>query len=396
MRELIEKYAVKMFRAGLAHYGAPLFGGLDADLVWNRPDPRCGELEAVIQGLSVNSLLFCRPAEPYASIVEFLARQALDEAGNQPAAIQPQDCETRTFLHDLPVIRAFSVPDIIQNLKRRKTVIIPGEGIVTWGTVSPEQAYIFFSSACFACFVRFFTQYLTHYRRGTLTPEHLLVFERAMATLDTVPLPRGGALPDLMTGPFENEEAVYAAIAQAGRATVDYQLVDSFFGNVSYLYDNTLYISQTTSSLDELEGCIDPCPLDGSSCAALTASSEFTAHREILRRTGKRAVLHGHPKFTVILSMDCDHRDCPMRGQCMALCPEKRFIGDIPIVPGEVGTGSRGLCNTLPPAMEGRRGGIVYGHGLFTVGQEDFREAFANLLDIESSCRRTYLKLVGC
>jgi hypothetical protein len=191
MRELIEKYAVKMFRAGLAHYGAPLFGGLDADLVWNRPDPRCGELEAVIQGLSVNSLLFCRPAEPYASIVEFLARQALDEAGNQPAAIQPQDCETRTFLHDLPVIREFSVPDIIQNLKRRKTVIIPGEGIVTWGTVSPEQAYIFFSSACFACFVRFFSQYLTHYRRGTLTPEHLLVFERAMATLDTVPCPGG-------------------------------------------------------------------------------------------------------------------------------------------------------------------------------------------------------------
>jgi len=267
MRELIEKYAVKMFRAGLAHYGAPLFGGLDADLVWNRPDPRCGELEAGIQGLSVNSLLFCRPAEPYASIVEFLARQALDEAGNQPAAIQPQDCETRTFLHDLPVIRAFSVPDIIQNLKRRKTVIIPGEGIVTWGTVSPEQAYIFFSSACFACFVRFFTQYLTHYRRGTLTPEHLLVFERAMATLDTVPLPRGGALPDLMTGPFENEEAVYAAIAQAGRATVDYQLVDSFFGNVSYLYDTTLYISQPTSSL--------AARASGLSCTGIPSSRSF-------------------------------------------------------------------------------------------------------------------------
>jgi ribulose-5-phosphate 4-epimerase/fuculose-1-phosphate aldolase len=396
MLDLIEKYVSKMARAGLAASGAPLFGGVDADLVWNRSDARCADLEAVIQGLSVNSLLFCRPAEPYASIVEFLARQALEEAGDRPAAIQPQDCETRTFLHDLPVIRAFSVPEIIQNLKRRKTVIIPGEGIVTWGTVSPEQAYIFFSSACFACFVKFFTQYLKDYREACLVPEQLVVFEKAMEALNSVVLPRGGALPDLMTGPFENEETVYAAVAQAGRATVDYQLVDSFFGNVSYLYDNTLYISQTTSSLDELEGCIDPCPLDGSSCAALTASSEFTAHREILRRTGKRAVLHGHPKFTVILSMDCDRLDCPMRGQCMVRCPEKRFIGDIPIVPGEVGTGPWGLANTLPPAMEGRRGGIVYGHGLFTVGQEDFREAFANLYEIETACRATYLKLVGC
>jgi ribulose-5-phosphate 4-epimerase/fuculose-1-phosphate aldolase len=396
MRDLIEKYVSKMVRAGLADSGAPLFGGLDADLVWNRADDRCADLEAVIQGLSVNSLLFCRPAEPYASIVEFLARQALDEAGDRPASIQPQDCETRTFLHDLPVIRNFNVPDVIQNLKRRKTVIIPGEGIVTWGTVSPEQAYIFFSSACFACFVKFFTQYLNDYRQRRLTSDQLVVFEKAMGALNSVVLPRGGELPDLMTGPFENEEAVYAALAQVGRATVDYQLVDSFFGNVSYLFDNTLYISQTTSSLDELEGCIDPCPLDGSSCAALTASSEFTAHREILRRTGKRAVLHGHPKFTVILSMDCERVDCPTRGQCMVRCPEKRFIGDIPIVPGEVGTGPWGLANTLPPAMEGRRGGIVYGHGLFTVGQKDFREAFANLFEIETSCQAMYLKLVGC
>ncbi len=396
MRDLIEKYVTKMVRAGLADSRAPLFGGLDADLVWNRADDRCADLEAVIRGLSVNSLLFCRPAEPYASIVEFLARQALDESGDRLAAIQPQDCETRTFLHDLPVIRDFNVPDIIQSLKRRKTVIIPGEGIVTWGTVSPEQAYIFFSSACFACFVKFFTQYLNDYRQGRLIPEQLVVFEKAMRALNSVVLPRWGELPDLMAGPFENEAAVYAAMAQVGRATVDYQLVDSFFGNVSYLFDNTLYISQTTSSLDELEGCIDPCPLDGSSCAALTASSEFTAHREILRRTGQRAVLHGHPKFTVILSMDCDIVDCPNRGQCMVQCPEKRFIGDIPIVPGEVGTGPLGLANTLPPAMEGRRGGIVYGHGLFTVGQKDFREAFANLFEIETSCQTMYLKLVGC
>ena len=45
--------------------------------------------------------------------------------------------------------------------------------------------------------------------------------------------------------------------------------------------------------------------------------------------------------------------------------------------------------------MEGRRGVIVYGHGLFTVGRTDFNEAFANLLDIERSCRQSYFESVG-
>jgi ribulose-5-phosphate 4-epimerase/fuculose-1-phosphate aldolase len=179
-------------------------------------------------------------------------------------------------------------------------------------------------------------------------------------------------------------------MCEAGRYTVEYRLVDSFFGNISYLLDDVLYISQTGSSLDELEACIDPCPLDGSSCAAITASSEFTAHREIVTTTGMRAVLHGHPKFAAILSMDCRKQDCEHAGRCHTSCPEKRFVEDVPIVPGEVGTGRFGLCNTLPPAMAGHRGVIVYGHGLFTVGRHDFTDAFTHLLDIERMCRETY------
>ena len=58
-------------------------------------------------------------------------------------------------------------------------------------------------------------------------------------------------------------------------------MVDSYFGNISYRDGNTIYISQTGSSLDDLAGCIDPCPVDGSTCAAITASSEYSAHRDI-------------------------------------------------------------------------------------------------------------------
>jgi ribulose-5-phosphate 4-epimerase/fuculose-1-phosphate aldolase len=201
----------------------------------------------------------------------------------------------------------------------------------------------------------------------------------------------------LMTAPFTTEEDVYRAIAQAGRKTVALHLVDSYFGNISYCWNDTLYISQTGSSLDELAGCVDPVPLDGSSSAALTASSELRAHLETITRTGCRAILHGHPKFSVILSMDClpaEKTACNFSGQCHIKCPKRRFVEDIPIVTGEVGTGPTGLCRTLPPVLEKSRGAIVYGHGLFTTGRDDFNEAFATLVAVESMCREKYFEKV--
>lgn len=384
MKELIDKYARKLADAGLVGPNEVLIGGLDADLIWTREDDACEELEKVFKGLNINSLVFARPAEPYWSIIEFLSRDA--------TAIYPSDCETRTFMHDLPIVSQFDAPSIIDALKRRKSVIVPGRGVVTWGTVSPEQAFVFFSSLCFACYVKFFSDYLQDSRNGGVSPEQRMVMDVARRHLHEIP----DTPPQLAAAPFAGEEAVYRALCEAGRKTVEYHLVDSFFGNISYRYGDTLYISQTGSSLDELEGCIDPCPLDGSSCAGVTASSELIAHRAIILGTGVNAILHGHPKFSVILSMDCEKSDCPTRGQCHVKCKEPRFIQDIPIVPGEVGAGPTGLCNTLPPAMEGRRGVIVFGHGLFTVAQDDFNTAFANLLGVERMCRDEYFRRVEC
>ncbi len=42
----------------------------------------------------------------------------------------------------------------------------------------------------------------------------------------------------------------------------------------------------------------------------------------------------------------------------------------------------------------GRRGAIVYGRGLFTIGQQDFNEAFATLVAVESMCREIYFERV--
>ncbi len=378
MEQLVNKYAAKLAAQGLCETGVPLICGLDMDYVWNRNDPDCAVLEQVLQGLNINSILLARPAEPYFSMIQRLVQR-------YPESIQPEDSETRTFLHDIPVTDRFAAETIIPALKRRKIIVVKDHGIVSFGTVSPEQAFVTFSSVCFACTVKFFADHIADVRAGRTAPK---ANELAGQTLEHY----RGYLQDaryriaLAAGPFSKREDVIQALIAAGRATVDCHMVDSFFGNISYRFDDIIFISQTGSSMDELAGCIDACPLDKSSCVGLTASSEFTAHRDILTQTDNLAILHGHPKFAVVQSLLCEKKDCENKGKCHIKCKEKRRVNDVPIVPGEVGTGPHGLCHTLPPAIKGNRGVIVYGHGLFTVGRNDFTDAFNNLVDIELMC----------
>lgn len=383
MKDLLRKYADKLGAAGMADPSLVVMAGLDDEVFWNRPDPSAAVLEGVLSGLDVNSILFARPAEPYWTMISLLA----EEAGG---AIAPTDCETRTFLHDIPVSPDFEAGPLLSRLKRRKSVVVPGRGVVAWGTVSPEQAFIFFSSVCFACFVKFCTDYLERARRGALTSRWREAMRLARDLLDPLP----ATAPPLASGPLSSEAAVRAAMAEAGMATVRLRLVDSFFGNISFRLGGVLYISQTTSSLDELARAVDACPLDGSACTSITASSEYTAHVETIAATGADGVLHGHPKFSVIMSMDCLEPGCPDRGACHVRCGRSRTAGGVPVVPGEVGTGPTGLCNTLPSAFGEGRGVIVYGHGLFTLARGDFNCALQDMLDIERRCRREFLEAV--
>jgi ribulose-5-phosphate 4-epimerase/fuculose-1-phosphate aldolase len=393
MDRLVSKFASKLVAAGLASKERsliPLVGGLDDELVWNREGAEIDILEEVFAGLNINSLVCFRPVEPYGPIIAFLSRQAR-------GVIEPKDCETRTFLHDLPVVNEFSATAIIHTLKRSKSVIIVSEDqgpmVLAHGAVSPEQGFVVVSSVCFAAFVKFFTDYLDVLQSGQATAGYHQAYDHAISLLAS----QSKGVPALMAAPFADEAQVYQSIAQAGRETVSHHLVDSYFGNVSYRWQDTLYISQTGSSLDELKGCVDPVPLDGSTSAGLTASSELSAHLEIVGRTGRRAILHGHPKFAVIMSMDCAPKRkarCPFVDQCHIKCPQTRFVQDIPIVPGEVGTGPTGLCHTLPPAIEQHHHAIVYGHGLFTTGLNDFNEAMQSMLAIEEMCREKYIEKV--
>lgn len=382
---MISKYTGKLISQGICPHNGPVFGFLDDEITWSPMGRDLEILEPVMRSLNVNSILLSRAAEPYSSIIDYLSEYGRDTSGK----IRPDDTETRTFLHDIPVAENFSAPDIIKGLRERKGVIIPGRGIAASGTVSPEQAFVTYSSICFSSFVKFMADYYYHAKgiipmKGNPEP----VFKKAVQWYRESLF--SAAASPVIKAPFRSSEDVINAIIETGRLTVESGMVDSFFGNISVRFGDVIYISQTGSSLDELAGCIDPCPMDNSTTNAITASSEFSAHKALYGMTERKSILHGHPKFSVTISMLCDDLSCKNRGQCHIRCPHERFIEGIPVVPGEIGTGPDSLSKTMPAAMTGR-GVIVWGHGLFTSGMDDFSDAYRNLIDIEKICFEKYL-----
>jgi ribulose-5-phosphate 4-epimerase/fuculose-1-phosphate aldolase len=384
MEEGLRKYENKLVRAGLAEEGGVLIGIRGTEVSWNRKSDACDVLEKVMDATGKQAILFAEPAEPYRTIIDCLAE-------TPGGVIHPRDFETRIFLQDLPIVAEFDDRAIAAALRTRRGVIVAGRGIVTLGKAGPERAFVLCSSVCFACFVKFFSDTLHLARRNRLDSRRRAVFRRVVDRLD--PLPATTAR--LRKGPFATADQARAAMEEAGRLMVEDRLVDSNFGNISYFADPVLYISRKGSALDELGGGIVAVPLDGASAPPDRASTEFPAHRDIVLATGNRAVLHGHPKFSVILSMDCEKEDCEGRESCHSRCPEKRFAGDIPIVAGEAGAGPHGLCLTVPPAMRDHPGVIVYGHGIFTAGKDGFNEAYQRLARIESDCRSAYFQRVS-
>ncbi|MDP2158354.1 MAG: class II aldolase/adducin family protein [Nitrospirota bacterium] len=386
--KLIDKYTNKIISQGLADKGSISFLGLDAELTSNRPLTDINpELTIVFDLMNISSLLYAEPAEPYKSILAYFGDR-------QETCLVPTDCETRTFLHDIPIIPELSAEAISNALSGRKTAIVNGRGIVSFGTVSPEQAFVSFSSVCFSTFVKFFTDVMFYLedRKTGKTPENndLLLAYRNVAGMISLSHRSCTEIPASLP---RDENEVYQQLIITGRELVERKLVDSYFGNISCVFNDTIYISQTGSSLDELETCIDAVPLDGSSSSGITASSELSAHISVYKKTGKRAIVHGHPKFTVIMSMSCRKEGCDI-STCYRSCKEQRTVSGIPIVSGEIGTGPTGLVRTVPGAMADSPAVIVFGHGIFSASSDSFKSALELMQTAESTCMEEYFKKI--
>ena len=386
MHDQIEKYTRKLLRDRTAVPESIRFYRLDDIVSANRHDEWLPLFSSVFEGLDITALLFARLTLPFADLLVERADPGTDR-------LVPKDSETKGFLHDIPFIRkkeweGASKTDqtamIVRCLKERKAAIIEGLGVVSTGGVTVEQAYIGFSTLFHTTFVKYLLDVLTD---GFKLTNEKMIFEGFKLKWNKSP-----DLSDLTfaAGPIVERDAIISEICAVGRYTVGKGFVDSFFGNISYFDGKTIYISQTTSSLDELEGFIDPVPVDGSSTAGLSASSELPTHRGIYLDSVYRAVLHGHPRFSIILSMLCDEKNCPIR-DCNRLCDRSRSVCGVPIVAGETGAG--GMARSVPEAMTQQGVCIVYGHGIFAAGEKDFKDAFMKMAQVENRCREEYFRL---
>jgi ribulose-5-phosphate 4-epimerase/fuculose-1-phosphate aldolase len=385
LHDHIVKYTNKLLRDRTAVPESIRFYVLDDEVVTNRVDEWLPVFTGVFAGLDVTALLFAKTTLPFADLL-------VERAGRDTDRLVPNDSETRVFLHDIPFIResewsgkpktAFT-ETIIRCLKERKAVIIQGLGVVASGGVTVEQTFISYSTIFHTTFVKYFLDLLTE---GFRLPQERNVVE---AYQRSHPGPQD--LGDLVftPGPIADRQTIMREICRVGRYTVEKGYVDSFFGNISYFDGKTIFISQTTSSLDELEGFIDPVPLDGSSTAGLSASSELPAHRGIYVSSPYQAVLHGHPKFSVIMSMYCNEENCEIE-DCNRFCNRARSVCGVPIVAGETGAG--GLASSVPLAIKDSGVCIVYGHGIFAAGRKDFRDAFMKMAEVEDRCREVYFR----
>lgn len=355
MDRLINKYLNKLQSQGLSHPSETVFIACD-DKVYSNTD-LSGSIVSILNGIDLNSLIIARPLSPYREIVESLL-------GNHERLIIPEDCETRTFLHDIPIVEKIDAESVIQALSKRRSALSRDGLIISYSMVSPEQAYVNLSSTCFSLFVKFFLDLITEKNR-----QNALILNH----IREIPAQR----------------LQQNSIFETGKALVRLGLVDSYFGNISFVEDSAILISQTGSSLDELEDAVDVVPLDMSSTTGITASSEFSTHRAIYSKTDYRYIVHGHPKFIVIQSMLCGYDDCVKGDVCYQSCRRQRDFEGIPIVSGEIGTGPNSLLNTVPDAMTRSHAVIVYGHGIFVASKEGFQDCLDELIRIENNAIRS-------
>jgi ribulose-5-phosphate 4-epimerase/fuculose-1-phosphate aldolase len=387
MFDQFEKYTRKLVRDRITEPGSIRFYRLDDRVIANRDDEWLPVFAEVFGGLNVTALLFARPSLRFGDMLVAATGPGTDR-------IVPKDSETKTFHHDFPFIRKREwqgrtprelAARLVRSLRERKAVIVEDLGFIGSGSVTVEQAYIAYSTVFHATFLKFCLDVL---ERGFLDGAERNALDEMRRTWAR---PVDASDVALLPGPLSGATVIREEISRVGRATVEKGLVDSFFGNISYFDGRTIYISQTASSLDELEGHIDPVPLDGSSTAGLSASSELPAHRAIYESSNFHAILHGHPKFSVILSMFCEEKECDVE-DCGKDCRRKRSVCGVPVVSGELGAG--GLARTVPPAITETGACIVYGHGVFAAGTKDFPEAFRRMVDAENRCREEYFALV--
>jgi len=333
-----------------------------------------GEYEVQALNGDKQILLLAKPTDEYTLIIQSF----FEKNPESKFVYKPKDSESRGFLPEILFVRTPDInPDEDFSIFPVKITPITIQCVAR----NSKQAALLIDTACFSLYVGFFTHLLSNLKKSIAISAH----DKLTANLCTerYALKLNRKLPKSLDEDRNNEQSLINSIIYYGKALVDYELVDSFFGNISIRNQQNLYISKTGSALNDLSKNIVKLSIDKPSENDNIASSELPAHRAIYQKHDFQAILHGHPRFAVITSMLCDIEECIDRNACYTCCPYSRAINGTPIVSGEVGGGEYGLWHTVPIAInEGLT--IVYGHGVFAASSS-LSECFEKIHETEKN-----------
>ncbi len=154
-------------------------------------------------------------------------------------------------------------------------------------------------------------------------------------------------------------------------------LVNAFAGNISYSYKSDMYITKRGSFFGDLTEK-DIIKVNLNKNPSLKASSEFNVHKAIYLNTGKKAIVHTHPKYAVLSSFFYD-KIIPLDSE------GKQIIKEVPVLEVNPPSASKALEDALSLALKEYSVAIVKTHGVFAASNT-LMEAYAHTAALEHSC----------
>lgn len=179
---------------------------------------------------------------------------------------------------------------------------------------------------------------------------------------------------------IKNEDTAAEQIIKTGKAICRMKMTNGVFGNISARVGDRIIVTETGSSLAELENSIVVCDLGGKPLNGRKPSCEISSHVRIYRETKSNCVVHCHPFFMIANSLLYD----------------KPEIFGFPVIKAEIGDGPNGISSFILPAILEKNMAIVYGHGVFTMGNDNFSEQLKAIYDLEYTlCRDKFISEIS-
>jgi len=173
-------------------------------------------------------------------------------------------------------------------------------------------------------------------------------------------------------------------LVKYSRMLADKKLVVSSGGNISFIFDERIYITPTGVALDEVEEeSLAVLDLEGNPLNNLKPSKEVGMHLEIYKKRDIRVIIHAHPFYSTVMA---SHRDIKSGKDIPFYTPGYIVkVGPVGLV-GYYPPGSQELSAAVCQEIVHYEGVLMRNHGLIVVGK-DFRSAFNLIEDIEVNAR---------